>query len=197
VEVVVFDQRLAPGVQDSEEADLSFQPPLGIATELLKGGVDLAKEQVEQGLAVVTDERVELVREGEDDVEVRDRDQLAHALGQPSLPRRALAGRAMAVAAGVVQYGLMAAGRATPDVSAERRGAALEEMADGLLLECGDAVSPLVIGPMGAEHIGHPQGRPGAHVVAYPAGDHLEPGVPDARACSGRWWRCWCGRGTA
>ncbi len=66
---------------------------------------DLLEEQVDQGLAVVADQRIESVRQGENDMEVRDRQQLTHPLPKPSLPRRALAGRAVPVPAGVVEHG--------------------------------------------------------------------------------------------
>ncbi|MCZ7593201.1 MAG: hypothetical protein M5U15_14160 [Kiritimatiellae bacterium] len=58
VEVDVLDERLAPGVQDGEESELAFELPLGIAGKLLEGGVDFAKEEVEQRLAVVAQQRV-------------------------------------------------------------------------------------------------------------------------------------------
>ncbi|MCZ7591556.1 MAG: hypothetical protein M5U15_05130 [Kiritimatiellae bacterium] len=147
VEVDVLDERLAPGVQDGEESELAFELPLGIAGKLLEGGVDFAKEEVEQRLAVVAQQRVELVWQGEDDVEVRGGDQLAHAPGQPLLARRALAGRTVPVAAGVVEHGPAAARGAAPDVPAERRGAAGEQMPDGFELEGGDVMAAQVLGP--------------------------------------------------
>ena len=63
-------------------------------------------------------------RQGEDDMEIRHRQQFGLPLGQPCRARRALAFRAMAVAAGVVGDADEAALGAALDMAAERGGAA-------------------------------------------------------------------------
>jgi hypothetical protein len=63
-------------------------------------------------------------RQCEHDVEIWHRQQFGLALGQPRCPRRALAFRAMAVAAGIIGDTNEAAFRAALDMAAERRGPA-------------------------------------------------------------------------
>lgn len=60
---------LAPGVQDCGHADLPAQAAL---PELQQGLGGRVKEQVVERPAVLPDQRIERVREGEDQVEVGD-----------------------------------------------------------------------------------------------------------------------------
>src|SRR3954447_23626496 len=65
----------------------------------LRGGVE--QDGVDGGL-VLEGDGCERLRNGEDDVEVGHGQQLALTGGEPACPRRSLALRAMAIAAGVV-----------------------------------------------------------------------------------------------
>lgn len=159
VEVEVFAEFLGPGVQDGDEAELSFESPLRIEAKLLERGVALPEEEVDQLFAVMSDERVEVVREGEYDVKVRHGENFLHALGEPLFACGTLTGWAVAVAAGVVQYDLVSARGAMPKMPAQGRGAAEQEMSYGCLLKNGDGMVPQIIVPMNAKHIGHPQRR--------------------------------------
>src|SRR3954447_7526560 len=68
-------------------------------------------------------------RQGEDDVEIRHRQQFGLPFGQPGGARRSLAFRAMPVAARIVGDANETALRAAPDMAAERRGAARRDRA--------------------------------------------------------------------
>ena len=111
----------------------------------------------------VVDERLvlegdvgDLGRQREHDVEVADRQQVGLALGKPCPRRRALALRAVPVAAGVVGDAPLAAVLAGLDMTAERRGAAVLDRRHDL--ELGEAQVPgmggPVCGPGSAEDVG-------------------------------------------
>src|SRR6516165_10017491 len=82
----------------------------------------LEQQVVDHGLVLIGDLR-DLVWHGEHDVEVRHRQQLGLALGEPLLRRRALTLWTMPVAAGVVGDESMRALLATQHMPAERRRA--------------------------------------------------------------------------
>ena len=75
VQVRVMHQSLAPGVQHGDEADLGAQV-LGIGGDRAQGlGGGAEQDVVDDGLVLVGDRR-DLLRHGEDDVEVLDRQEL-------------------------------------------------------------------------------------------------------------------------
>ena len=116
-------ERRAPGVQDGGQADARAQMLRvgGDGHQRLGGGPE--QEVVDGGL-VLEGDGADRRRQGEDDVVVGNRQQLGLALVEPLPRRRALALRAMAVAAGIVGDALVRAVLAALDVSAERGGAA-------------------------------------------------------------------------
>jgi len=119
VDVRMMGERRAPGVQHGGEADARAQM-FGIGgdgDEGLGGGPE--QEVVDGGLVLERD-RADRGRQGEDDVIVGDWQKLHLALFEPLPRRRALALRAVAVAAGVVGDAFVRAVLAALDVSAER-----------------------------------------------------------------------------
>ncbi len=65
---VWMEQELSgPGVQYGGEAELSFEPALAELQKSSRGG---AKQEVEHQLGIVSGEGFELLREGENDVEI-------------------------------------------------------------------------------------------------------------------------------
>src|SRR5580700_7736863 len=112
----------APGVEDGGEADAR--------AEMLRVGGDddqrlggRSEQQVVEGGLVVERDGADRRREGEDDVMVRDRQEIGFALRQPLARRRALTLRAVAVAAGVVGDAFVRAVLTALDVTAKRGGA--------------------------------------------------------------------------
>src|SRR5215831_4689363 len=98
MDVWMVIERRAPGVENRKDADASTQV-LGIGRDGDHGlGRGLEQDVVDHGLVVVGDVG-DLGRQREDDVEVRNRQQLFLALGKPLARRRSLALRAMPVAA--------------------------------------------------------------------------------------------------
>ena len=130
VDVGVVLQGLPPGVQDGQEADLGPEV-LGVGGDLLQGLRGGPEQQVVDDPRVLQGDRPERRREGEDDMEVLDREQL----GRPRLdpPRRlgGLALGAVAVAARVVGDLPVAAPVAGLDVPAQGRRAAAGQVASG------------------------------------------------------------------
>ena len=94
-------QVLPPGVEDGEEADAGSEmaPTGGNGEQSLRAGLE--QNTVEGGF-VLQGQRVELFRDGEDDVEVLHWQQLGLPAFQPSAALQILALRAMAIEAGVV-----------------------------------------------------------------------------------------------
>ena len=121
VDMAMMGERRAPGVQHGGEVDARAQM-FGIGgdgDEGLGGGPE--QEVVDGGLVLESD-RADRGRQGEDDVIVGDWQKLRLALFEPLPRRRALALRAVAVAAGVVGDAFVRAVLAALDVSAERGG---------------------------------------------------------------------------
>ena len=95
----VMGQRLSPGVQDGDEADLGAEAFGGERHERLGGG---AHQQAVDRLLVLEGDLGRRRRQGEDDVEVGNRQQLGLTSGEPLRARRPLTLPAMAVSARVV-----------------------------------------------------------------------------------------------
>src|SRR5690606_29333224 len=95
--------------QDRSEAQLRVESLLAELQERLRGGV---KQQFEERGAVLPDQRVERVRQREDQMKIRHRQQRRRLLRQPVHCRRALAVRTMTVATTVSHDVFTLAGRA-------------------------------------------------------------------------------------
>ena len=106
MDVRVELEGLTPGVQHGQHAGLRTQV-IGIGSHLEDGLGGTPQQQVVHNPAIGQRDRVEGIREREDQVEVRYREQLTGAGVQPPGRLRGLAGGAMAVAAGVVGNLLM------------------------------------------------------------------------------------------
>ena len=119
-------QSLAPRMQNAEEADLGTEVGrIGRNFQQCRGAG--LEQQPEQDLLVLPDQRDQRVRHAEDQVVVAHRQQLLSPGAQPLLAGVGLALRTMAVSAGVVRDGLMAAANALIAMSTERgRAAALD-----------------------------------------------------------------------
>ena len=119
VQVVVVKQGLAPGVQDG--GDTGPHAEL-VVRELQKRRAHALEEQRVEGAGVLCDERVERVREGEDDMEIGHWQQVLLLPLQPLAGVGSLAVRAMPVAAAVGHEVVVPAIRAAVVVCAESRG---------------------------------------------------------------------------
>ena len=95
----VVGQRLSPGVQDGDQADPGAQALGGERHERLGGR---AHEQAVDRLLVLEGDLGRRRRQGEDDVEVGNRQQLGLPRREPLRARRALTFPAMAISARVV-----------------------------------------------------------------------------------------------
>ena len=120
----VMDERLVPGVEDGEEADLGAEMA-GVGRDRAQRVGDGPEEQtVDDGLLLggdLGDRR----GHGEDDVEVLGGQQVRAAPFEPLGAGQRLAGRTVAVATRVVPDAPMAAMVTLLDVTAEGGGAAL------------------------------------------------------------------------
>jgi hypothetical protein len=124
VQVVVIQQGLAPGMEDGGEADLGSQV---VAAELQQSLADGLEEEGVEGLAILAEEGIEFMGQGEDEMEVGDGQEVLALAFQPVAGVGALAGGAVAVAAGVGNEVFLAAFGAAVAVAAERVGATLHE----------------------------------------------------------------------
>ena len=157
--VRMVNQRLSPGVQHAQKADLRTQP-LRVGRHFRQGGGHASEQQIVERALVLQHQLGELVRHGEDDVEVLQRNQFAGARRHPAVARLRLALGAVAIAAGVEgEAEVFPAPGAAVAVSAERRRAAALDGPHDLMLRPGDASAAtldVTAGP-GAENVGHLQ----------------------------------------
>ena len=116
--------RRAPGVEHGGGADAGAEMP-GIGGDGEQRLGRRAEQQVVDHRLVLVGDRGDLGRQGEDQVEVADRQQIGLAGGKPVPRRRALALGAMAVAARVVRDPAVAAILAALDMAAEGGRAAV------------------------------------------------------------------------
>jgi len=124
----MVSERGSPGVEHGSEADAGAEV---LRIRRHRGdrlGRGLEQEIVDRGLVGERDGG-DGRRQGEHHVDLRHGQQIGLALGEPALRRRALALRAVPVAAGVVGDGRVGAGGAACDVAAERRRAAALRLA--------------------------------------------------------------------
>src|ERR1700688_4201569 len=89
MDVGVMLEVLSPTMQHAEESDLRAEIP-GIAGSFEQRRGTGAQEQIVKQPLVLEDERGELVGQGEDDMEVRDGQQLRRTRAQPPATRVAL-----------------------------------------------------------------------------------------------------------
>jgi hypothetical protein len=148
-------------VEDGGQADARAQMlRVGGDREQRVGGG--SEQEVVDGGLVLERDRADRRRQSKDDVIVGDRQEFGFALGEPLPRRRALALRAVAVAAGIVGDAFVRAVLAALDVSAERGGSTgLDRRHDLQLAEpdvAGVGLAPRR--PMSANDVGDLQARP-------------------------------------
>ena len=121
------EEVLSPGMQHGGDGDLGTEV-LGIAGNLAQGCGRCVEEDVEQESLVAQDERVQLVGQCEDDVEVGDRQQSLEALLEPMFTLRTLALRTVPIAAGVVRDAPVSAAVAHVEMPTESSGATVSNV---------------------------------------------------------------------
>ena len=124
VDMRMVRHRRSPGVEHGGDADARAEV-LGIGGDRQHRLRRRLEQQVVDQRLVLERDVGDLGRQREHDVEVADRQQIGLAFGKPCPRRRALALRAVPVAAGVVGDPPLAAVLAGLDVTAERRSAAV------------------------------------------------------------------------
>ena len=163
----VMGQRLPPGVQDGDESDPSAEALGGERHERLRGG---AHQQAVDRLLVLESDLGHRLRQGEDNVEVGNRQQLGLTGGEPLRARRPLTFPAMAVSARVVGDAGKPAIVTALDVAAERRRAAGRDRSDHAPLHASEmsGVRPFVTFAVSVENVGQFERRP--NLTAYLGG---------------------------
>ena len=152
-------ERLAPGVQHGDEADVSAEM-LGVGGDGPEGSRGGGEQGAVDGALVLQCQRRQLGGQGEDDVEIGDRQQVCATILQPGGALLRLALRTVAIAARVVRYAEFTTGIASIDVAAELGGTASCEVAHDALLglrhpQAGHA--PVGSG-QGTDDVGHLEG---------------------------------------
>ena len=161
---------LSPGMQDRREPDLGAEV-LGIGGDCRERlGRRCEQQTVHRGLVLIGD-GADRRRQGEHDVEIRDRQQFGGTRLQPLGRGARLTLRAMPIAARVVRNTRMGAVLAALDMTAERDGTArLDRGHDAKLV--GADVSDIGVAPrrtVAAEDLRHLQRRSGQRRRLRPA----------------------------
>lgn len=97
----VLRERLAPGVEDRRDPDDATEVPRVSAEGEQRVGRRAKQERIDHP-RIALGEWVEVVRQCEDDVEVRNGEEIGATRSQPSFLGQRLAFRAMAIATGVI-----------------------------------------------------------------------------------------------
>ena len=145
------------------------------------------KEEIEDEFRVAPGQGLEFVGQGDHQVEVGDGQESLQARGQPLGLLEALALGTMAVAAGVIGDGQIAAALAAGvQVSAQTGGAAAFDIPHGLVLRRAEAMVFAVLRAMAAKDLGHLQGWSGHAATAVTRRAGLNPGGSPASGPIGR-----------
>ena len=123
VDMRMSEQVLAPGMQDGQESDFSPQM-FRIGGYLQQGLRTGAEQEVIEDLLVLQRQLAELVRQGEDNVDIGDRQEFVLASGDPLIASSALALGAVPITATVIGDGAIATARAPVAMPAQCRGTA-------------------------------------------------------------------------
>ncbi len=151
VHVRVSVEGLPPGMEHHDNAELGVPAVLGKALQGLGG--DLEQQAVDP-LGVVAGQPQEHLRQGEDDVEVLDRQQLQLSGVDPGAALAGPAFWAVAITIRVVADLVVAAAVALVDVGAHCVGAALVDGRHGLVLRVTEIVAGAVGGSVLPEDVG-------------------------------------------
>src|SRR5262249_28230574 len=122
VDMRMADERLAPRVEDAQNADLRAEMAR-VGGDLLEGGGTGLKEPRVQTRAVPIDQRQERMGQGEDDVHIWQLEELPLAGVEPPFPRLRLALRTVPIATRVIGDGLVSAGATPIEMSTQGGGA--------------------------------------------------------------------------
>jgi hypothetical protein len=160
MQVQVLGEILPPGVQDRRAAEVAAEMA-GIAAEGSEGVGDGLEEHRVEGAGSALGEGVEGMRQGEDEMEVLDGQQLRAPGVQPAFFREGLAFGTVAVAAGVVGDPFGPAGVTGLAMAAEGGGAAGLDGAHGAARGAGQRMGLAIRRAMGAEDVGQLH-RPGS-----------------------------------
>lgn len=160
--------RLAPGVKHGGDADLGAQPS-GVGGDGLQCLSRDPHQQCIHDRLVLESDLGDCGRQGEDHVEVRDRQQIGDTGRDPLLARRPLALRTVAIAAGIIGDTCQATVVARIDVTAElRRPASFDRTHDATFAAAKvTGVLSSVGRPMPPQDVGDFEGR--AHLTNSPA----------------------------
>src|SRR6202163_3196044 len=209
VDVRVMGHGRAPGMEHGSDADAGTEVLWGSGDRGQGLGRDLEQQIVDDRL-VVTGDVADRRRQREHDMEVRHRQQICFARRKPVLCRRALALRAVTVAARVVRDLGVCALLAARDMSAERRGAAALDCRHHLQLAEADmaGIGPAPCRAVAAEDVRNLQrwtrheeprvrraARPSRPYGRYaPAGSRLPESSWWRRVYRAPWYRAWRAR---
>ena len=121
-------QRLSPGMQDGDAADLGAEPARigGERRHCLGGGLE--QDGIDDGLVLESD-RGDRCRKRKDDVEIGNRQQVGFSRGEPRGSGCPLTLRTVPIAAGIIGDACHAAVVASLHVAAERLGPARNDRA--------------------------------------------------------------------
>src|SRR5215831_12991221 len=122
MQVRMEQQVLTPTVQHGKEADLSAEM-FGIRRNLEQGLGGGVEQKIVEDLLVDQGQTPEMMRDREDDVNIRDRQQFALPGSNPTVARPTLTLGAMAIATTIKGEGAIAAARTLVTMSAQCRGA--------------------------------------------------------------------------
>jgi len=153
---------LIPGVQHAEEAEVGAEMS-GSAGDFEQGFGTGAEQQAIEELAVLPRQGCQLVREGEDDMDVGRREKFLAPGLEPTVAGVGLTLRAMAIATAVIgDGGAVSTAGALIDMAAEGGGATARDGEQDLDMRPADPLAAaLDEGCAGsADQIGHLQGRP-------------------------------------
>ena len=137
----MMPQGLAPGVQYGQEANVCPQmtPVRGDGQQCFGHG---AEEHAINQARILKRQCGQFLRQGENDVAIRDRQKLGRPCLQSLVSRCGLALRAMPISTRVVRDGLMRAVITLLHVSAQRGGAACADVSEGSQLMGRERVTP-------------------------------------------------------
>ena len=155
----VLGESLAPGVENRGDPDRAAKVPR-ITPEGQQRVSSCAEEERVDHARITLRERVERVREREDDVEVRNRQEVSAAGGEPPFLGEGLALRAMPIATGVVRDPHRTAAVTRLPVPAENGGAAGRDRPERPVLDRREPVRPTIALAMGAHNVGELKPRP-------------------------------------
>jgi hypothetical protein len=164
VEMRMQSQVLSPGMQNAEKADLGSEV-LGAGRNFKHGLSAGTVEQIVEQPRMALTERVQLVGQGKDDVEVGYAEQILFAPCEPALASLGLALGTVAVATGVVGNCLVVATGAGVHMASERSGATCgdgSQHVELLIAKPGAVLFPEAVTP-NSKYVGHLHGRP-AHL---------------------------------